>query len=67
MKILEYNNKDFFKYLKKHLVKRYSKVDKMFIVHNAQIKRALKNILFYRQKQYDLSDLIANRIQSNDE
>ena len=31
MKILEYNNKVFFKYLKKHLVKRYSKVDNKLI------------------------------------
>ncbi len=31
MKIIEYNNKDFFKYLKNYLVKRYSKVDNKLI------------------------------------
>ena len=31
MKIIEYKNKDFFKYLKNHLVKRYSKVDNKLI------------------------------------
>ena len=31
MKIIKYNNKDFFKYLKNYLIKRYSKVDNKLI------------------------------------